>query len=241
MVKMKLLKITVILLLGIFVAWNVVAIPTGPSNINIISSSRYPVTLASNTSAIAGNVTELNFVSNSVTNTWQGYYGNISGSIKLGDANNNTLYDWTTASPNGEIYATRTSGVPSWASVACANQVNVTAEDTILGVNVSVDQDSVNKTFLNTTAFSTFYVGSLNINSSQNCRAVNLYNGTAAPSNNFQEVLLNDGTNMIYTALITKDANGFDNRTHDFQMLVGENGHNGDVAATPYYFYLELH
>ena len=231
----------IIVILGVLALSLVFAAPTGPSSVNNIGSSRYSSSAAANISALAGNVSEVNFVANTITNTWQGYFGNITGTIVLGNANNQSMYNWNYTSPSGQVYATRTSSVPAWASVACANQGNVTAEDTILGVNVSVDQDSVNKTFLNTTAFNTFYVGSLNINSTQNCRAVNLYNGTAAPSNNFQEVLLNDGTNMIYTALITPHANGFDNRTHDFQMLVGENGHNGDVAATPYYFYLELH
>jgi len=227
--------------LQIFSVSMVLAAPTGPSSATNLGSSRYSSASAANISAFAGNVTELNFVANTITQTWQGYFGNITGTIVLGNANNQSMYNWNLSSPSGQVYATRTSSVPAWASVFCANQVNVTAEDTALGVNVSVDQDSVNKTFINTTAFNTFYVGNVNINSTQNCRAVNLFNGTAAPSSNFQEVLLNDGTNMIYTALISQDANGFDNRTHDFQMLVGENGHNADTTATPYYFYLELH
>jgi hypothetical protein len=239
MKSLKTLKVIVILLLGILIAWNVVAEPTGPSNIDIVGSSKYPVSSASNVSAIAGNVTELNFIANTVTQTWQGYFGNISGSVKLGDASNNTLYDWTSASPSGEIYATRTSDVPAWASVVCADQTAVDVEDAALGVNQAVDQDSVNRTFLNI-SFNSFFVGNVNINSTQNCRAVNLYDASGMSSPNFQEVLLHDGTNMIYTALITQDSNGFDARTHDFEMLVGENGHNGDVDVTPYYFYVEL-
>jgi hypothetical protein len=236
---MKMLKIIVVLLLGIVVAWNVVAEPTGPSSIIPISSSRYPVTAASNTSAIAGNVTELNFESNSVTNTWQGYYGNISGSIKLGDANNNTLYDWTSASPNGEIYATRSGTTPIWSSISCANSAQIDAEDAALGVTQVTDQDSVNRTFLNATSFSTFFVGNLNINSTQNCYAANLHNATG-PSTDFQEVLLHDGSTLVYAALLKQDAPGFDANNHDFEMIVGEDGHNGDSNPTPYYFYVEL-
>jgi hypothetical protein len=239
--KSKVEWFLIIFILSVASVTIVLAAPTGPSSVTNIGSSRYSSPGGANVSALAGNVTEINFVANTITNTWQGYYGNITGTIVLGNANNQSMYNWNLSSPSGQVYATRTSSVPIWASVVCANQVNVTAEDTALGVNVSVDQDSVNKTFLNTTSFNTFYVGAKNINTTQNCRAVNLFNGTAAPSSNFQEVLLNDGTNMIYTALISQDANGFDNRTHDFQMLVGENGHNADTTATPYYFYLELH
>jgi len=230
-----------LIIFGVVSVSFVFAVPMGPSSVTPIGSSRYSTPGGANVTAIAGNVTELNFVANAITNTWQGYFGNITGTIVLGNSNNQSMYNWNLSSPSGQVYATRTSSVPTWASVVCANQGNVTVEDAILGVNQTTDQDSVNKTFLNTTSFNSFYVGGLNINSTQNCRAVNLYNSTGAPSSNFQEVLLNDGTNMIYTAVINQDANGFDNRTHDFQMLVGENGHNGDVVTTPYYFYLELH
>jgi len=33
---------------------------------------------------------------------------------------------------------------------------------------------------------------------------------------------------------------GFDNRHHDFEMMVLEDGHNGNSGTTDYYFYVEL-
>jgi hypothetical protein len=225
---------------GVVSASVVFAAPTGPSSITNLGSSRYSESGAANISAIAGNVTELNFVANAITQTWQGYFGNITGSIVLGNSNNQSMYNWNLTSPSGEIYATRSSVVPAWTSVSCADSAQIGAEDTALGVNQVTDQDSVNRTFFNGTTFNTFFVGNKNINSTQNCYATNLYNSSAAPSGSFSEVLLHDGTSLIYTALIADNANGFDGRTHDFEMLVGENGHNGDVVATPYYFYLEL-
>ena len=237
---MRLLKICGVLFVFLFSVFVVVAVPTGPTNTNLISSGRFPLAGGSNLSAVAGNVTEVDFQSNAVTSTWQGYYGNVSGSIKLGDSNNNTLYDWTAASPSGEIYATRASATPAWASVVCASTAQVNTEDVALGVNAALDSDAANRTFLNTTLFNQFYVGNVNINTTQDCRAVQLYNFSGASSANFQEVLLHDGTSMIYTGLLTRDSTGFDNRPHDFEMMVGENGHNGDVASTLYYFYVEL-
>jgi hypothetical protein len=185
--------------------WIATAEPTGPSNIDALGSSRFPVTNATNISAIAGNVTELNFVSNAITNTWQGYFGNISGSIILGNSNNDTLYDWTSASPNGEIYATRSETTPVWSSIQCADASQIDQEDSDLNVNQPVDQDSVNRTFLNTTSFDAFYVGNTNISTSQNCYAVNLHDSSGLPSPDFQEVLLHDGTSIVYTALISQD------------------------------------
>ena len=235
-------KLFLFLMTGLLVIAVVSAAPSGPTTVSTLGSSRYSTAAAGNVSAIAGNVTEINFAANSITQTWQGYFGNITGTIVLGNSNNQSLYNWNLASPSGEIYATRSSTTPTWTNIRCANLTETNAEDTTLGVNQTADQDSVNRTFLNTTSFNVFYVGSTIINTSQNCRAVNLFNGTGASSSSFQEVLLSDasGSTLVYTSLLANDANGFDNRTHDFEMIVGENGHSGDTTATPYYFYLEL-
>jgi len=238
-IKMDWAKLFVLLILGVLAIAGATALPSGPSSATVIGSTTYGGAGAANLSAIAGNVTEVNFAGVSTSQTWQGYFGNVTGTIVLSNAQNQSLYNWALASPSGQVYATRTASVPAWTSIRCANASEIVAEDTVLGVNESTAQDSVNKTFLNTTAFNQFYVGGAIINTTQNCAAVNLNNGTG-PSTNFQEVLLSDNANRVYTSLLTKDSNGFDNRTHDFEMLVGENGHLGDTTATPYYFYLEL-
>ena len=75
-----------------------------------------------------------------------------------------------------------------------------------------------------------------------------MYNESGLPSDNFREVLLHDNVNsaIIYTAFIshvfqpTSDSNGFDGVVHDFEMVVGEDGHGTDTASSTYYFYLEL-
>jgi len=37
-----------------------------------------------------------------------------------------------------------------------------------------------------------------------------------------------------------KNKVGFNNRVTHFEMIVPENGHNGDITGTPYYFYIEI-
>jgi hypothetical protein len=218
----------------------VVATPTGISGVTPGASSRMSVSSAANISAIAGNVSEIDFSVTSVTNTWQGYYGDISGQVVLGNSANQTMYNWTAASPNGEIYATRDSGTIEWATIDCANQTELNAEDTALGVVQASASDAVNDTFISNAAFTSFYVGTTQISQGASCFATTLNDETGAPSSDFQEVLLHDGTSIIYTAVIHQDATGFDTAAHDFQMLVGEDGHDGDVDTTPYYFYVEL-
>lgn len=258
------------LFLGIIIALislstYVSALPSGPENITRLDDTRWSTWVGLNESAIAGNVTELNFYGSTITNTWQGYVGNVTGMIVLGDANNNSLYDWSLASPQGEIYAVRNDGTsPDWGSVVCASGTHIATEDVRLNVSESTDEDSVNNTFVvggapdQTIRFPTgnfshpqFWVANQSIDASA-CPVATMYNSTYEPSTYFKEVLLEDATTnyIIYTAIISHtidpatDADGFDNRIYDFEMLVGENGHGIEAYPTgtssTYWFYLEL-
>lgn len=221
---------------------------TGPDNITFIKSERKPYWGPQSQDVIAGNVTELYIQSETVTRRWAGVFGNISGTIVLMDASNNTLYDWSVASPQGEIYASRVNSI-TWASVRCANYSERATEDTFLNATY-YDEDAPRYTFLNTTETSRdgdhsgpghplFYVGSIQINDSS-CYAIQLYNSTRQSSANFTEVMLDDGSNLVYTALLTEDEDGFDSYTHDFEMLLAEYGLGTDTSTTTYYFWVEI-
>ena len=240
------------------------AVPSGPTtDINPIKSERWSIWAPKTVAAEAGNVTEFNTDGSTITRTWQGYFGNITGKITLGDSVNNTLYDWNLASPQGEIYAVRNAAVPAWTSVVCASQAELQAEDLALGANESIDEDSVNRTFVvggapdqlaryagSDFSHPLFYVENQTI-VENSCPVATMYNSSSMPSPYFKEVMLSDGSaNMIYTAIIAHTLNpfaesdGFDQRTHDFEMIVGENGHGNDIGPSSiistYWFYLEL-
>jgi hypothetical protein len=259
----------IIALLGLSMISHVSAEPTGPATASETDEMRWATYGSWNTTAIAGNVTEVIFTGSSVTRTYQGYVGNITGEIVLGDSNNNTLYDWTLANPQGEIYAVRSSTVPTWSSVRCANQTEIQAEDTRLNVNLTNDEDAVNRTFVvggapdqisrfgSTELYHpSFYTANQSIANSS-CAVAVMYNSSAMPSPYFKNVLLSDTVNVnpvtgfvIYTGIISHsislgtDADGFNGRTYDFEMIVGEDGHgaqDGPTATTStYWFYLEL-
>jgi hypothetical protein len=215
------------------------AAPTGPDSVTVNSTSRRGNTPAVNTSAVAGNVTGLNINITWVTNSWQGYFGNISGVIVLDDANNKSMYSWVDASPSGEIYAVRTSNSIAWANVNCTNLTMVLSEETAMNIE-SAAKDGINETF-NKTSSTDFYVGSKRITAGACSFSQFLYeNDAAATQSNFEEILLSDGTYIVYTSIINQNKIGFDNAAHDFQMIVPENGRNGDSSVTNYYFYVEL-
>lgn len=229
------IMIALIAIICISTFYAVLADPNGPTAIGVGQSSRGVIDPAKTVSAQAGNVTELNINATSITKAWQGYYGNISGTLTLDNANNWTMYDWRMITPSGKIYSTRNNTAINWGSVICANDANITAEDAYMqNTNAA---DAINETFTKTS--SSFYVGDNLING---CPATFTYVNDTNQSSQFQEAILLDPTKnaLIFTALIENKKIGFDNRSHDFQMIVPEYGRNGDVATTPYYFYVEL-
>ncbi|MFH0869569.1 MAG: hypothetical protein V1866_00750 [archaeon] len=235
-------------------------VPYGVRSITYIQSSRpnvssYPVP---NITAEAGNVTELSLITIATTQAWQGYYGNISGIITLEDSYGYVFYNWTTQEPKGEIYASLNDTI-SWATIRCFNYSIGASGQTFdeqdvedwygIGDDAS---DGIWETF-NYTLDRNFFVGSRNITEVStnvaDCHATNTYRYDMMQNDDdFENVLLTDGDKLVYTAMIENNAFnnntdmfGFDNREHDFQMLVAENGHNGyEDTPTTYYFWAEI-
>ena len=45
---------------------------------------------------------------------------------------------------------------------------------------------------------------------------------------------------IVFASLLEQDLTGFDSSTHDFEMIVLEDGHGTDTQVTSYYFYVEI-
>jgi hypothetical protein len=251
--KAKMLVVVGLLLVTTLFAYKAFAAPypEGPSTIARGDSERKTDADPIVVQAQAGNVTALTINATRITERWQGYYGNITGTIVLDDANNNSMYSWSIASPEGEIYAVNSSSTPVWSDVFCFNFSNNKTDPDGRGIlqrfngtdleNASgmrpTDVDGIDETFNRTFARS-FQVGSNTIDSSSGCSVVGLNVNSAYQESEFQEVLLTDNNSIIYTAILEQDETGFQGSTLDFQMIVAE---NGDVEeATNYYFYVEL-
>lgn len=260
-IKIMIMQFFLIILLtiGITSIGLVNATPQGPNSINITSSGRNSANTAPLTmEAEAGNVTALVIDATTVTKSWQGYYGNITGTITLDDADNYTIYEWGLPNPKGEVYASNGSGV-DWTSVYC---INVTQNGTVLprpggavsningtqielnfGINLT-DSDGLDETFNDTYTNTTgFRVGSITINHEDGCSLTHPYTQESY-SDYWEELILSDNESLIFTALVKDNANDFKpsvTETSDFQMIVLENGHTGsEDTITLYYFYVEL-
>jgi len=201
-------------------------------------------------SALAGNITELSIYSISQTKAWQGYWGNVSGTITLDDAFNFTFYNWSAADPRGEVYATLNTTI-DWANIECYDFSNGAGAtwatiESYYGIGYG-DSDGINETY----TLSTHTMFEVGAQSFSTCPATYAFQSDAAQSANFLNVLLYDpalpNTGWVYTALIENKTFGAQNDLPcyngdicDFQILVNEDGHGNNTASTTYYFWVEL-
>lgn len=208
--------------------------PSGATVTPGTSSAASADAAGSDTNALAGNVTEITLSGFSNTQAWQGYFGNVTGTIQLADSSDNVLYNWSLASPEGEVYAS-TSNTITWGSMVCADQTVQSGLETTFNIATD-DVDGVQETFL-LDDHAAFFTNSIEFTLGE-CNNTKLYNDAGAGT--FDVVLLHDGTNTVFTSILQEDVTGFDAATHDFEMIVLEDGHGTDVATDTYYFWVEL-
>jgi hypothetical protein len=211
--------------------------PSAPNDIvNVSTESPTPAAgyMLNNSGGI---ITTLNINATTQNYRWKGFVGNISGQLALLDSSLSSLYSWDFTTITGEIYATRNSSIVDWDSIACASGPIISAEQTALNITTS-SIDSINNTF-NGATHDEFYSGMTQI-SSDSCPATALNVNNTEQSTDFQEILLTDGSSLIYSSVLENSTYGFDNQTYDFQMIVAENALEGSQPNTPYYFYVEL-
>lgn len=210
--------------------------PTAPDNMTNVSTQSPAPTggYASNTSG--GTITVMNINATTQNPHWKAYVGNISGKLALQDASGNAVYDWNISSMEGELYATRESDTVDWSGIVCADITDIQAEETALDMTSS-SEDSIINTF-DSNSHAGFYAGLTEV-AADSCNSTNLYVNSQA-SSDFAEILLYDGSNIVYTALLEDSITGFDGIQYDFEMILPDSGLEGSQVPETYYFYVEL-
>lgn len=225
--------------------------PLGVRTITPGASSRLNTSLhppANLTTVTAGNITEINLTAISTTKSWAGYYGEITGTLTLEDSEGYVFYNWSTVEPKGEVYASINNTI-DWAQVVCfafdgsAGNFDVDDAEDWYGIQ-SDDDDGINETFSEISA--QYQVGTTIVN---NCPATQPYrSGLGGGHTDFENSLLTDQDVLIFAAIIENneadnevDVVGYNGVTHDFQMLLAENGQDGfEDTSTTYYFWAEI-
>jgi len=240
--EMNLRKQTVLsLVMVIFLAVGVMAVqPFGATPTEVKPSERAPIDAAGNHTALAGNVTEIDIFGYSPTQTWQGYYGNVSGTIQLADALDHVMYNWSLASPEGEVYASENGSI-DWTQIQCfnftatgtktgeiladygntnQNGMNLTQIEALYNISWD-DVDGVNETFSLAGTHESgggfhhdmFYTNNLQFTAGE-CLSTTVFDSAGeATDGHFQEVLLYEptGDSIIFASILDEeDVNGFD-------------------------------
>jgi hypothetical protein len=245
--------ITLMVLLSVILVPAVSAqlnVPMGAENITSIRNETINPALydPAAVEAFAGNLTELAITGVAQTKSWQGFFGNVSGTIILEDSAGFRFYDWSAAEPQGQVYASVNQSI-SWTTVDCWDITNAASRASwynFYGM-LDTDYDNINITY-NLTLHDEFYVGLTTINT-DTCRSTYTFVNDARQTADFPAVLLADENDaLIFTALLEDRAIGarqgkvgYDGGNYDFQLLVAERGRYGDTATTTYYFWIEIY
>jgi hypothetical protein len=228
-----------LILLSIIVV-NKSAVLAAPQGATIIYNNTEDATIRSPDShtAAGGSFTTLVLNVTSQTSKWKAYVGNVTGKLTLDNSNNKSIYEWALTTVQGEVYASKNDSI-NFSALTCSNRGNITAEDALLNINSSSD-DSINKTFTQQIHRS-FVIGGTGTIANSSCFAIATYvNDSSQPANEnatFQEILLSDSKNLVYTTIINDNKIGFDTGTYDFQLIVPD---DPGATSTTYFMYAEL-
>jgi hypothetical protein len=219
---------------------SVYAQPSGPV-VTFIANETKNLAASTLINTSGGSITTMVLNATSQNLRWKAYVGNVTGTLTLDDAADNSIFEWDITSITGEVYATRTSGTINWSGANCSNITHMELEN--LALNHTNIDDNITSTFDSST-HEGFFVGTSEI-LANTCFAVNTFVNSTSQTESFEEVVLYDGTNhtngnLIYASPLEQDTYGFDNQTYDFQMIVPENGLATFTSSTAYYFYVEL-
>jgi hypothetical protein len=226
------IRILFVAMMAIMMAFSAVAAPSG-ADLTPGASSRGTNPSVVTAEAQAGNVTQLDIDQTRITDIWQGFYGNVAGEIVLENSAGDNFYNWSYVDMQGQIYASRLT-IADWSGVACSSSAQISTEETALDIPATAT-DGINETFrfLNHTGFD---VGAVPI-TANTCPSTRPYNSTGQAGDFYNLLLNSDATNIVYTAVLANNADGFDGTTVDFEILVPTDRSTG--LAT-YYFYVEL-
>lgn len=213
------------------------AVPVGPDTLNITANETKSSSLPQQLNLSGGRLATISINATSQNPRWKGFVGWVTGSFTLADSTNSRIYDWSSTSSSGLVYATRNATTISWPSINCSNSTTLNAEN--LALNLTNQNDNLTKTFNMTGNHSAFIAASISFPANY-CPSLHTYIGNATQYSKFQEMAMYDGASVFYATVLENDEPGFDSNSYDFQMIVPDRGDPGWSSYTPYYMYVEL-
>src|SRR3989344_5968520 len=124
----KLNSIFLILTLSVILSLVLTAVnaaPTGPTVTILGNSTKVTTNGTKINSTINASISPGGYIFTANLNSlqqdtrWKAYVGNVTGTLTLDDADDNTIFQWSLTSVTGEVYATRASGSINWSGINC--------------------------------------------------------------------------------------------------------------------------
>jgi len=231
---MENLKLSLLIIAAVFLVISMSFVTTtfaAPSGASVTPGSQEtaPSQDAGTVQTEGGNVTPVDVSAYQVTGKWAGFYGNVSGDIRLADSSGNIFYKWTISDPTGGVVYACNGTVDNWAS---SNLAPLYASDGYLPSFLITGTDSFNNTFTQQENFGSPTITVNNVNYTYT------YSNNA-PGSNFKTYALrtSDGSVLIWAGMINSQKATFNNKVGDYQILAGV---NSESNPTTFYFYLEL-
>lgn len=176
-----------------------------------------------------GNISQVNLTTNSTTNRWQAFIGNITGFRVLGDSGGLSIYEWTAANPTGEVYLTTYTGVPNFASLTNLTLFDRDAMDSAGNWSFGTGDDQINDTY---TLTRTFSVGGSTLQTFAVTTTSPFTTGVL--NNTGADCPLGCRSRYMFVTNISADTASYSGALADYEIMVPA------VSTDNWYFYVEL-
>ncbi|MDD5340373.1 MAG: hypothetical protein PHV13_03925 [Candidatus ainarchaeum sp.] len=222
----------ILAILGILLVGASIVMAISGATTTWVSDTRWSGNTSGSDITQGGNITALNIAASVLTSKWASYYGNVTGSIVLGDGNAN-VYSWTLSEGSvGEVCVSTNTSF-NFTSAATATGANI---NTAWGFTAT-DADSGNNTYRSSNC---------NISFAQ-ANITNTGNVSLQGSSNFNNCVIRSGTVAAGTTGFLAFCTNLQPRSSglnyagqpaNYEIMVATN--NAPGATETYYFYAEL-
>ena len=199
------------------------AAPTG-GQVTAGASERGTESSSQTVNAEGGNVTYVDVTGTSITGRWAGFYGNVSGGIKLTDSSANSFFEWTVSNVSGAVVYATSAAVSDWTDANIVAATNAMMPSYVNGTYT----DNFTNTFAASEAFT-----SASITEASTPYAATWQSGAQGTLKTYALHATAEGAN-IFAGKAQDDVAGFKGTSVDYQIIVPAQ------SSVAYNFYLEL-
>jgi len=231
MTEIKLLLLGAVLVAFLIASMGVLAVPGGGTVDYSTSKGSYPVSSVGTINVTSGNIYLANVSAKQSTYHWAGIYGNATGTLILGDSSSHKMYEWT-AKAKYVFFDDDTS--ITWGSLDNATCSEIEGTYTFL----SGASDSCDNTFTTVKTFDSDATS----DAVTNANAAQTYDSSQTAY--WYTIALEDSSgtgDIVFVGEVDNNYHAsYNGELSNYQVILPENGENGDTGTTTYYIWIEL-